>query len=90
MFVEGGGVTVSRWMNAGLLDRLQVATAPVLIGAGRPALQLPPAINMDAAQRPPHRLYRMGKDVLWDFDLRAQVDKPAAGSDGKFELQRLW
>lgn len=90
VFVEGGGVTVSRWMNAGLLDRLQVATAPVLIGAGRPALQLPPAISMDAARRPPHHLYRMGKDVLWDFDLRAQVDKQASGSVGMVELQRLW
>jgi riboflavin-specific deaminase-like protein len=90
VFVEGGGVTVSRWMNAGLLDRLQVATAPVLIGGGRPALQLPPAINMDAAQRPPHRMYRMGNDVLWDFDLRTQVDKQAAGSVDMVELQRLW
>ena len=35
VFVEGGGVTVSRFLEADLLDRLQIAIAPVLIGEGR-------------------------------------------------------
>lgn len=70
LFIEGGGVTVSRWMTAGKLDRLQVATAPVLIGAGRPGLRLPAAASMRSCLRPPYRLFRMGQDLLWDFDLR--------------------
>ena len=70
LFVEGGGITVSRWMNAGLLDRLQVAIAPVFIGDGRPALALPPAARMSACLRPPARVFRLGDDLLWDFDLR--------------------
>lgn len=71
IFVEGGGRTVSDFLAADLLDRLQIATAPVLIGAGRPGIQLPPVRCMAQCARPVHRVYRMGGDVLWDFDLRA-------------------
>lgn len=69
IFVEGGGVTVTRWLEAGLLDRLQIAVAPVIIGAGRPGLQLPSALTMADSLRPPCTLHRLGDDVLWDFDL---------------------
>ena len=34
VFVEGGGVTVSSFLQAGLLDRLHIAIAPLLIGEG--------------------------------------------------------
>ena len=37
VFIEGGGVTVSAFLEAGLLDRLHLAVAPVIIGSGRPA-----------------------------------------------------
>ena len=70
LFVEGGGVTVSRLLQAGLLDRLQVAIAPVIVGSGRDGLQLPGALRMRDCARPPCRLYRLGEDVLFDYDLR--------------------
>ena len=70
VFVEGGGVTVTRWIEAGVVDRLQVTIAPVLIGRGRPGLSLPGAASMGESLRPDCRLYRLGRDVLWDFDLR--------------------
>ena len=35
IFVEGGGITVSRFLVAGLLDRLHVTIAPLLIGGAR-------------------------------------------------------
>ena len=38
LFIEGGGITVSRFFGAGALDRLHLAVAPVLIGQGRGAL----------------------------------------------------
>lgn len=69
IFVEGGGVTVSRFFNARCLSRLQIAVAPVLVGQGIPALQLPAAPSMREAIRPNYRLYRMGDDILWDFEL---------------------
>jgi len=67
-FVEGGGVTVSAFAAAGLLDRLQITVAPVVIGAGRPGLQLPPADSMRDCLRPPNRIFRMGEDVLYDCE----------------------
>lgn len=77
LFIEGGGVTVSRFVAANCLDRLQIAVAPLLVGQGTPALQLPPSVRMQDALRPACTLYRMGADVLWDFDLGAS---PSAGS----------
>jgi riboflavin biosynthesis pyrimidine reductase len=77
LFIEGGGITVSRWIAAGLLDRLQIAVAPLLTGEGRPALHLPPAQAMSACLRPPSRIFAMGEDVLWDFDLRGASRQPA-------------
>ncbi len=72
LFVEGGGVTVSRFLAAGVLDRLQVAVAPLIIGSGRPAFTLPAVARLAEAQRPPCRRFEMGEDVLFDFDLRGQ------------------
>ncbi len=85
MFIEGGGITVSRWMTAELLDRLQITIAPVLTGEGRPALRLPPARTMSACLRPPSRVFRMGDDLLWDFDLRSDDRQPTRCDDSPSE-----
>lgn len=34
MLVEGGGRTVSAFLDAGLLDRLHLTVAPVVLGSG--------------------------------------------------------
>jgi len=70
VLVEGGGVTVSRFIESGLLDRLHVTVAPILIGSGRPALKLSPIASLDQALRPRFRRFPMGQDVLYDLDLR--------------------
>ncbi len=74
IFVEGGGVTVSAFLAAGLLDRVQVAVAPLFIGGGRPAFRLPAADLLRECARPAYRVYRMGGDMLFDCDLRASAD----------------
>ncbi len=75
VFVEGGGVTVSAFLAAKLLDRVQIAVAPMLIGMGRPAIRLPAPNLLSDCARPSHRVFRMGGDVLFDCDLRAgEVD----------------
>ena len=71
VFVEGGGSTVSRFLEAGLLDRLHVAIAPLVLGAGRPGLTLPARERIAECLRPAHRVFTMGGDVLFDCDLRA-------------------
>ena len=70
ILVEGGGVTVSRFLGAGVLTRLHVAVAPLLIGSGRHALTLPPVLSLDRALRPPFRRFPLGDDLLFDLDLR--------------------
>lgn len=70
ILVEGGGVTVSRFLKAGLLDRLQVAVAPFFIGEGRPAIRLPAPAALSDCERPPHRVFQMGGDVLFELVLR--------------------
>ncbi len=71
LFIEGGGITVSKFFTANMLDRLHIAIAPLLAGKGVGALQLPGVDILADAHRPPSTLYRMGDDVLWDFDLSA-------------------
>jgi diaminohydroxyphosphoribosylaminopyrimidine deaminase/5-amino-6-(5-phosphoribosylamino)uracil reductase len=69
IFVEGGGVTVSMFLEANLLDRLQIAIAPLLIGDGRPAIRLPPRTALSDCHRPRYRVFRMGTDVLFDCEI---------------------
>src|SRR4029079_17311083 len=80
IFVEGGGVTVSAFLEANLLDRLHMAIAPLLIGDGRPAIRLAPHANLRDCRRPAYRVFRMGGDVLFDCDLRTSADA-APGAD---------
>jgi riboflavin-specific deaminase-like protein len=85
IFVEGGGVTVSSFIAAGLLDRLHVAIAPLLTGRGRPGLALPARDKIAECLRPRHRVFTMGADVLYDCDLRARADD----GDGDGALARV-
>lgn len=69
IFVEGGGITVSRFLAQGLLDRLQIAVAPVILGSGHPGLSVPSIPALDQALRPACRHFDMDEDVLFDCDL---------------------
>jgi len=70
VLVEGGGVTVSRFLKADLLDRLHVTVAPVLMGSGRLGITLPPIETPDQALRVRCRHVPLGDDLLFDLDLR--------------------
>lgn len=79
LFLEGGGRTVSLFLAAGLLDRLQITVAPVIVGGGRPGLSWPAARRMADALRPPCRTVAMGQDVLFEFDLSGAPNEKGAG-----------
>jgi riboflavin-specific deaminase-like protein len=85
VLVEGGGATVSTFLEAGLLDRLHLAIAPLITGDGRPGLTLAARDRIAECLRPAHRVFAMGGDVLFDCDLRA----PASTPDTRKELQRV-
>ena len=69
IFVEGGGMTVSRFLTAGLLDRLHVTIAPLLLGAGIPAFTLPGVDDPKHGRRVDWSVYRLGQDLLLDMPL---------------------
>ena len=69
IFIEGGGQTISRFFQAGLLDHLQIAVAPVFLGAGKSGLQVPPTSDPNLAFRSRFRTYHMGDDILYDYKL---------------------
>ena len=71
IFVEGGGITVSNFLEAGLLNRVQIAVAPLIIGSGRTGLQTAPTRYLRDCLRPRHRVFRLGQDILFDCDLDA-------------------
>jgi diaminohydroxyphosphoribosylaminopyrimidine deaminase/5-amino-6-(5-phosphoribosylamino)uracil reductase len=64
IFIEGGGVTVSRFLDQGMLDRLQVTISPVIIGSGRPGLMLPEIQDLSQALRPRTRRFDLGQDLM--------------------------
>lgn len=69
LLIEGGAATVSRFLQQGCLDRLHIAVAPILIGAGPTGISLPPIARMDQALRAPVALYRLDQDILYDLAL---------------------
>ena len=73
LFVEGGGVTVSRFVAQRCLDRLHLAIAPVLIGDGRRGLHFEGPAQLVDCPRPRCNVYRMGPDHLWDLELRSSI-----------------
>jgi diaminohydroxyphosphoribosylaminopyrimidine deaminase / 5-amino-6-(5-phosphoribosylamino)uracil reductase len=88
LFIEGGGVTVSMFLAAGLLDRLHVAVAPLLIGDGRPAIRLPARAALVDCHRPKYRVFRMGGDVLFDCDLSEEASETSV-SDAEPRVTRV-
>jgi riboflavin-specific deaminase-like protein len=66
VFVEGGGITVSRFLAAGCLHRLQITIAPLIIGSGRPSISLPEIGRLSESLRPTVRKFDLGRDVLFE------------------------
>jgi riboflavin-specific deaminase-like protein len=79
VLVEGGGVTVGRFLEARMVDRVQLAVSPLILGSGRPALPVTPAVDLEQALRPVSRSFGLGSDVLFDlrFARAAGDDAPA-------------
>ncbi|MHA1567226.1 MAG: RibD family protein [Alphaproteobacteria bacterium] len=69
ILLEGGGVTVSRFLRAGVVDRLHLTIAPLILGSGRPGLALPGVDHPDQGRRPVTRHFCLGEDMLFDCAL---------------------
>lgn len=65
LFIEGGGRTVSRFLAHGLVDRLDLCVAPVVLGSGRAAFRLPAIATVDGAWRADERSHELPPDRLY-------------------------
>jgi len=81
IFVEGGGVTVSHFLAAGLLDRLHVTIAPVILGSGRAAFILPEASRIADGLRFNWTSFPLeGGDILFDIPLARTRPRVCGGA----------
>lgn len=80
VLVEGGGITVSGFLAAGVLDRLYLTTAPILIGDGVPGIRFDGAPELAGALTAPARRFALGMDVCVELDLAAAASR--SGSAG--------
>jgi len=71
VLIEGGGVTIAGFLEAGLLQRLHVSVAPLIIGAGPTGLRTAPVARLADALRPETRVYGLDSDVVFDCALAA-------------------
>lgn len=71
VLIEGGPTTLSRFVAAGVLDKLHLLVAPKLLGSGRPGLTLPVVERMDQVPDLPCKSYQLGSDTLFDVTMRA-------------------
>jgi 3,4-dihydroxy 2-butanone 4-phosphate synthase / GTP cyclohydrolase II len=68
VLVEGGGRTVSDFLAAGVLDRLYLTTAPILVGDGIPGLRFAGADLLADALTGSVQRFSLGRDVCTVFD----------------------
>ena len=70
LLVEGGALTISKFVEAGAVDRLHVLVAPVILGSGKPGLSLAPIRRLKDAMRPSAGVHVFEDgDVLFDCNL---------------------
>ncbi len=74
IMIEGGAITIAQFFDAGLLNRLHVSVAPLLVGCGPPGLTTSPVSLLAEATRPETFIYNLGSDVLFDCVLTQNAD----------------
>lgn len=66
ILIEGGAKTVSAFLAAGVVHRLHLSIAPIVIGSGPVGVNLPPIDELEDALRPKSMIYQLGGDVIFD------------------------
>ncbi len=81
ILVEGGANTISRFIDAQLIDRLHVSVSPIIIGSGPAGIRLAPIDRLSEARRPEVQIYNIGSDIVFDCNLRVDIRRVAASPD---------
>ena len=61
ILIEGGACTVSRFIDAGAVDRLHLLVAPVILGSGKAGLDMAPIQHLKDALRPRYGYVSAGR-----------------------------
>ena len=89
VLVEGGGITIAGFLDAGLLDRLHVAIAPLIIGAGPSGLRTTtPVARLADALRPETTVYGLDSDVVFDCALAGSAKRSAWPTEAAVAARR--
>jgi GTP cyclohydrolase II len=78
VLIEGGGRTVSDFLAAGVLDRLYLTTAPILVGDGVPGVRFAGADLLADAITASVQRFSLGADICTVFDFAA-AREPSSG-----------
>lgn len=81
VLVEGGGRTVSAFLQAGRIDRLYLTTAPLLIGDGVPGVRFAGTDALGGALRAPSRRFLLGDDVCTELVFSNGTDSVAGSGE---------
>ncbi len=81
VLVEGGANTISRFVDAQLIDRLHVSVAPIIIGSGPAGIRLSPIDRLAEARRPEVQVYNIGTDIVFDCNFRVEARHGTASAD---------
>ncbi|MBM3488717.1 MAG: RibD family protein [Alphaproteobacteria bacterium] len=81
VLIEGGARTISLFLDSGRVDRLHVLVAPMIIGSGKPGLELAPIVELGRALRPATTVAVLADgNVLFACDLRQSQDAAVNGN----------
>ena len=69
IYIEGGGRTISYFMNKNILNKIHICLCPIILGGGRPSFVPDKYIKLNNQKsfKPNH--YQMGKDILFDIKI---------------------
>ena len=67
IYIEGGGRTISYFMERNLLDRIHVCLCPIILGGGRPSFIKNNYESINNLELYDTRHYKMGGDILFDL-----------------------
>ncbi len=89
LLIEGGGITIARFLESRVLTRLHVVVSPLIIGSGPASLTTRPIDRLRDAHRPPTSIYGLGGEVLFDCDFAAhgaRRDAPAEAPSARLAV----
>ncbi|WP_267967546.1 dihydrofolate reductase family protein [Neorhizobium galegae] len=81
MLVEGGATTISRFVDAQMIDRLHISVAPIIIGSGPAGIRLSPIDRLSEARRPEVQVYNIGTDIVFDCNFRMEARQATVSAD---------